>query len=315
MNRLIEQKDIPESLWNGKEEMLYLPKDLISNWRNILEQRGLLQQAIEETREGDIGGISEVDTHNHFSFRYNGSCARFQLTFLDPKDNLREVSNAFVKSLAGYDVFIADIPSGTGAASLTLLSNIAQLRKEKVLPTLPLRVKILAGEISPTAIDIFQQSFSEIEPILKENEIMVEFKIQEWNIYDQDSTSQLIREITLFSNDSSDKVMLLANFTGFLEKENNWKEVRTQFEEIFRHFSGSSTVAIWLEPKMNRVTQNFWPRTRDWFIKTFKKLIGSKEDLPIETSEAKYDHGLRNSAERTGVAVVKFNTERIENVK
>ncbi len=310
MNRLIEQKDIPESLWNGKEEMLYLPKNLISNWRNILEQRGLLQQAIEETREGDIGGISEEDTHNHFSFRYNGSCARFQLTFLDPKDNLREVSNAFVKSLAGYDVFIADIPSGTGAASLTLLSNIAQLREEKVLPSLPLRVKILAGEISPTAIDIFQESFTEINPFLEENEIHVEFKIQKWDIYDKDSTSQLIKEITLISKDSSDKVLLLANFTGFLERENNWEDVKPQFEEIFRHFSGRSTVAIWLEPNMNMVTKSFWPKIVNWFIKTFKKLIGSTEDLPIETSEAYYDHGLREITSRVKVAVVKFNTER-----
>lgn len=311
MNRLIEQKNIPSSLWNPNDEKLYLPNNLIHNWKENLEQRGLLKQAVEEIRKGEIGGISKQATHDHYSFRYNGSCARFQLTFLDPKDDLREVSNAFVKSLAGYDVFIADIPSGTGAASLTLLSNIAQLREEKIIPSLPLTVKILAGEISPTAIEIFEESFNNMKSLFEANNITIEFKIQKWDINDSDSTSQLIKEITLFSNDSSDKIMLLANFTGFLEGEKKWDGVKSQFEEIFRHFSGKSTVVIWLEPKMNKVILNFWPRTKKWFIQTFKKFIGSNEELPIETSEAKYNHGLKDTTERTGVAVVKFNTERI----
>ncbi|MBW1294043.1 hypothetical protein [Aquimarina litoralis] len=310
MNRLIKVQDIPETLWESNNQKLLLPESLVESWKNILEIRGLLQQATEETRTGEIGGISEEDTHNHYSFRFNGSCARFQLTFLDPKDDLKEVSNAFIKSLAGYDVFIADIPSGTGAASLTLLSNIAQLRKENIIPRLPLSVKILAGEISSTAIEIFQQAFDKIIGTLNSQQIDVELKFQEWNIRDKDSTSQLVKQITLYGNDSSDKILLLANFTGFLEKDKKWDEVKDQFGEIFRHFSGKSTVAIWLEPNMNRVTKNFWPRTKKWFKKTFNKLLGSDEELPIETSEAYYNHGLREAIERTGVAVVKFNTER-----
>ena len=310
MSRLIEVKDIPDTLWIIKDEKLVLPECLIDSWKGILDDRGLLKQATEETREGEIGGISEEDTHKHYSFRYNGSCARFQLTFLDPKNDLKEVSNAFVKSLAGYDVFIADIPSGAGAASLTLLSNIAQLRKENVIPRIPLSVKILAGEISPTAIDIFNQAFNYIQATLNSQHISVELKFQKWNIKDPDSTSQLVKQITLFGNDCSDKILLLANFTGFLERDKEWNKVKEQFEEIFRHFSGKSTVAIWLEPNMNRVTQNFWPRTKKWFQNTFKMLIGSNDDLPIETSDANYGHGLKDAILRTGVAVMKFNTER-----
>lgn len=310
MTRLIEVKDIPDTLWKTKDEKLVLPESLIESWKGILNSRGLLKQATEETREGEIGGISEEDTHNHYSFRFNGSCARFQLAFLDPKNDLKEVSNAFVKSLAGYDVFIADIPSGTGAASLTLLSNIAQLRKENIIPRIPLSVKILAGEISPTAMTIFKQAFEQIQATLNSQNISVELKFQEWNIKDLDSTSQLIKQITLYGNDCSDKILLLANFTGFLERDKNWDKVKEQFGELFRHFSGKSTVAIWLEPNMNRVTQNFWPRTKKWFQNTFKNLLGSNEELPIETSDANYSHGLNNTIERTGVAVMKFNTER-----
>lgn len=310
MSRLIKREDIPVSLWRQDEETLILPRSLVKSWKSILDQRNLLESATAEIGDGEIGGIDEEATHKHYSFRYNGSCARFQLTFLDPKDDLKEVSNAFVKSLAGNDVFIADIPSGTGAASLSLLSNIAQLREENILPKLPLKVKILAGEISQTAIQIFQESFDEINPYLKHYFIEVELKFEVWNVREADSTSQLIKQITLFSQNSTDKILLLANFTGFLEKDKKWREVEDKFEEIFRHFSGKSTIAIWLEPKLNIVINQFWPRTVNWFKNTFKYLIGAKETIKIETSNAKFEHGLRDEIQRTSVAVVKFNTER-----
>ena len=310
MSRLIEQENIPRSLWRPDQETLVLPHSLTNCWKSILDQKGLLENATTEIGDGETGGIDEKSTYEHYSFRYNGSCARFQLTFLDPKDDLKEVSNAFVKSLAGNDVFIADIPSGTGAASLSLLSNIAQLREENVIPRLPLKIKILAGEISQTAIQLFKEAFNEINPYLKDNFIEVELNFMEWNVREADSTSQLIKEITLMSHGSSNKILLLANFTGFLEQDKNWGEVQDKFEEIFRHFSGKSTIAIWLEPKMNLVVDNFWPRTVSWFKRTFKKFIGSKEEIEIETSEALYMHGLRDETQRTSVAVVKFNMER-----
>lgn len=310
MSRLIKQEDIPISLWKKDEETLILPYSLLENWKFLLNQRNLLKIATEERGDGEIGGIDEEATHKHYSFRYNGSCARFQLAFLDPKDELKDVSNAFVKCLAGNDVFIADIPSGTGAASLSLLCNIAQLREENILPKLPLKVKILAGEISKTAIEIFQHSFEKINPYFKENFIEVELKVEEWNVQEAFSTSQLIKKITIFSNDSTNKILLLTNFTGFLEQDRKWKEVKDKFEEIFRHFSGESTVAIWLEPQLGSVVNQFWPRTLKWFKDTFKYLIGANENMKIETSNAKYEHGLREGILRTNVAVVKFNTER-----
>ncbi|WP_369012703.1 hypothetical protein [Flavobacterium anhuiense] len=310
MDRLIKQEDIPISLWKKKEGTLILPYYLLESWKLILEKRNLLKTATEERGDGETGGINEEATHKHYSFRYNGSCARFQLTFLDPKNELKDVSNAFVKCLAGNDVFIADIPSGTGAASLSLLCNIAQLREENILPRIPLKVKILAGEISQTAIEIFQHSFEEMNAYFKTQSIEVELKIKEWDVQDADSTSQLIKEITIFSNNSTNKILLLTNFTGFLEQDRKWKEVKDKFEEIFRHFSGQSTIAIWLEPKMGNVLTQFWPRTIKWFTDVFKNLIGAKENINIETSHANYEHGLRDGILRTNVAVVKFNTER-----
>lgn len=311
MLRLIPQDKIPESLWVQKDKVLRLPHSIISSWKSILEEKNLLEKAVKERGDGETGGIDEDSTNNHYCFRYNGSCARFQLTFLDPFEDLKEVSNAFVKSLAGNNVFISDIPSGTGAASLTMLSNIAQLREEKVLPSLPLKVTILAGEISIHALSIFEKAFKNLEPYFNDYGITVVLKSQIWNIRDEDSTSRLTKEITLMGSQASDRIMLLANFTGFLEQEEKWDEVKERFEEMFRHFSGASTIAIWLEPGMKIVTNQFWPRVIKWFKHKFKSLIGSQEDIKLESSSAHYYHGLRDEKLRTNVTVVKFNTERI----
>jgi hypothetical protein len=310
MARIISPDMIPKSLWDNSEKTLTLPHALIDSWKKILDEKGLLKDATENNFRGEIGGINEEATHKHYSFNYNGSCARFQLAFLDPKEDLKEVSNAFVKSLAGGKVFIADTPSGAGAASLSLLCSMAQLREKKAIPTMQLDVVILAGEISVTAIEIFKTALEEINDYLMRHEIYVELQTEIWDITDKDSTSQLIKKMTLLSQYSSTKLLLLANFTGFLEKDKKWNSVKPQFEELFRHFSGDSTTAIWLEPGTNESTKSFLPRLRSWFL-LFKQFVSSKESIKIEESNALYNHGLRNSKPRTNVAVVRLNTERI----
>jgi hypothetical protein len=311
MSRIFSPEDIPLSLWDKSKDTLTLPRSIISSWQKILDEKGLLKEATENNVRSEIGGINEEATNKHYSFNYNGSCARFQLAFLDPKDELKEVSNTFVKVLAGGNIFIADTPSGTGAASLSLLCNIAQLREEKVMPTSSLKVKILAGEISETAIEIFQNALDKINDYLLDYSIEVELETELWDITDKDSTSQLIKKLTLISQHSKTKLLLLANFTGFLEKDRKWDSVTPQFEELFRHFSGKSTNAIWLEPGSKNAVKGFLPRLKAWFLSKFKQFVSSKEDIKIETSEAFFNHGLRDTVPRTNVSVLRFNTERI----
>ncbi|MDN3619391.1 hypothetical protein QWY81_08000 [Polaribacter undariae] len=311
MARIISPDMIPKSLWDNSKETLTLPHAIIDCWKKLLGEKDLLKEATENNFRGEIGGIDEEATHKHYSFNYNGSCARFQLAFLDPKEDLKEVSDAFVKSLAGYNVFITDIPSGTGAASLSLLCNIAQLREENIFPLIPLNIEILAGEISKSAIVIFQESFNEIKEYLEEHEIYVQLHTEIWDVTDDNSTLQLINKITSLSQETNDKILLLANFTGFLEKEGKWNDVKGQFEKLFNHFSGKSTIAIWLEPKYKISFISFFPKAIKWFKNKFKKLVGSTEDIKIETSQASFNHGLIDVTSRTSVAVVRFNTERI----
>lgn len=311
MARIINPDMIPKSLWDNSEKTLTLPHAITDSWKKILGEKGLLKEATKNNFRGEVGGVDEEATHKHYSFNYNGSCARFQLAFLDPKEDLKEVSDAFVKSLGGYDVFITDIPSGTGAASLSLLCNIAQLREEKVFPPIPMNIEILAGEISESAIVIFQESFEEVKEYLEEHEIYVQLHTEIWDVTDDDSTSQLMNKISSLNQKNNKKILLLANFTGFLEREGKWNDVKGQFENLFNHFSGESTVAIWLEPNYKISFISFFPKAIKWFKNKLKKLIGSTESIKIETSQAFFSHGLIDVTSRTNVAVVRFNTERI----
>jgi hypothetical protein len=310
MEKFIESHEIPSSLWDKSKKILTLPSELIRCWTSMLDVRNLLEDATKTVCTGSIGGIDEKATHKHYSFNFNGSSARFQLAFLDPNDDLQRISNAFTISLAGNNVFIADIPSGTGAASLSLLCNIAQLRQEKVMPTQPLEVIILAGELSEFAIKIFEESIEKIDEYLRLNEITVKLHTLIWDVTDKDYTSRLIKEITLKSQFSTTKLLLLANFTGFLSNSEKWKLAVPQFDELFRHYSGPSTTAIWLEPGTKKAS-SFLNQLTNWFQKTLKKLVSSNEDIVVETSNARFNHGLRHDTPRTNVSVVRFNTERL----
>jgi hypothetical protein len=90
---------------------------------------------------------------------------------------------------------ITDIPSGTGAAFLSLLCNIAQLREEKVMLTLKMNIEILAGEISVYAIDIFKESFNSIKDYFEENEIYVKLHTEIWDVTDNIMPKGSLEEI------------------------------------------------------------------------------------------------------------------------
>lgn len=313
LKRLFEVNEIPESLWDSSNKILRLPRFIISSWESILEERGLLELARDHKKreEGNVGGVDENATNKHYCFNFNGSCARFQLSFLDPKQELPILSNAFVKSLAGDDVFIVDIPSGTGAASLSLLCNIAQLREENILPTIDLSVEIMAGDVSESAIQIFEKSFSIIEEYLNDYKINVKLHTEIWDVNDSNSTNIFVKNVLKRGRGFSEKLLIIANFTGYLEKEGKWNEVKSQFQMLFTKLSEQSTMAVWLEPKYKISTVKFFPKLKEWFKKWFKTIFRKTEDIIVEKSDAKFHHGLRDSIPRTNVAVVKFKLEEL----
>ena len=164
--RLLDPKDIPQSLWDG-DKLLLLPQPLKDAYHKTLKTRGLLEDALEApSSEGDIGGKSKDKTAWHFARRFSGSCARVELAILDPKDELGDASDYFLRVFSGGRVSLLDIPCGSGAASATLLMVVAELRRLNIIPREPLEVFLTGGDKSDTARENACLIFNELRQSL-----------------------------------------------------------------------------------------------------------------------------------------------------
>ncbi|MGC7893894.1 hypothetical protein [Vibrio anguillarum] len=311
MNRLISQEDLPDTLWCSVNSEMLLPDKLVSSWLQLLKDNGLEDLAKTSAEKGFIGGISQEDTNKHLAWRYNGSCARVILSMLDPHHELTDVSNAYAKLFAGNRVFLADIPSGSGAAAISILCTFAELRKKNVLPRYPLEVVIVAGEISQFALDYYEKQLLFITPILAEQAIkIVGSSFVRWDILSKQSTTALIREMTVKSIDCQSRMLVVCNFSGFLASDSGrWKKSTERLEEIFRHSTDDNSAVIWIEPQTNNVT-SFFSKLKDWFSSKLDYLMPNQQKTEQLNSTAMCKQSLIEGVFRVQLSVHRFDLPR-----
>lgn len=254
--RLLDPKDIPASLWHASSQTMFLPQPLVIAYNRIIDRYSLRQLA--ESRGADdspIGGLTKEQADQHFSQAFGSSVARTQLAFLDPKQAASDASNAFVSCLAGNNLSLTDAPCGAGASAFAFLTTVAELRAHNILPRQPLHVNLIGAELSSYARTYAQEVLNEIIPVLEAQAIFVTAQFHEWDVTRPLSNTDLIRQMILASaNDNQKRLLVVANFSGFLERSGKRKEAEPQFEELFRHSSGPNSIAIWIEPDMNIAT-------------------------------------------------------------
>ncbi|EIO4103758.1 hypothetical protein ACWO0M_004715 [Vibrio parahaemolyticus] len=280
-NKFIDSAKLPSTLWCKESSELSLPKELVDIWKGLLDENDLTRLAMTEADQGFVGGVSKEETDKHFAWRYNGSCARVLLSLLDPKDELQEVSDAYAKIFSGNKVFLADLPSGSGAALISILSTLIELRRKSLIPRYPLELVIVAGEISPSAIEYLEKQLENIKPFLEEQAITIEYFTRSWDVMDKISTSDLIREMTIKSLGCTSRLLILSNFNGFLGSSNNWKKAKDQFDEIFRHSRDVNSAVIWIEPQSKKA-QSLVDKLVNWFQSVFKGDSSPKEEYSDE---------------------------------
>lgn len=311
MKRLISKEMIPDSLWNSKDSVLCLPPQLISSWTRLLDRLGLLEKAKGRAPQGFEGGMSKEDTENHLAWRFAGSSARVMLPMLDPHEHLDEISNVFARIFSGNKVFLADLPCGSGAASMSILSVLCELRKQSKLPRMPLDVVIVGGEISEYARNYAEEALESLTTALEQQAITIKFEVVDWDVCDTFSNTDLTRCLTLRSQDCATKLLVLANFSGFLQRSGKWKEAKRQFEELFRHSREDNSFALWIEPNMNAVTNaqgGFMPRLIQWFREQFSRLITAEDaNRNYATSSVIVKNPLTEGTFRTNLVVVRFD--------
>ncbi len=310
MERFIQKYDIPSSLWCNKTKIMSLPPLLIEHWKKLLVANDLDELAKMPASNGFEGGESKDDTNKHLAWRYNGSCGRIILSLLDPEEQLEKVSDAYASIFAGSKVFLADLPSGSGAAIVSILTTLSELRSQGVIPRMPLSIVIVAGELSETARGYLKEQLDSLTPLLEEQAIWIEYKILAWDVLDKISTADLIKELILQSQNCHSKLLLLSNFTGFLEGKGKWKQAKPQFDNLFIYSRDKLSASIWIEPQKNNVF-SFSSRVKEWFTSLFNKKSDTEDTLDEENwyaqAEIKFQQPIKEGKFPVRLTVMKFD--------
>lgn len=312
VDRILRITDIPGALWQSKEELLSLPENLRLIYRQQLETKGLLELALGGALDdGPVGGMTEEDTKRHFAFRFSGSCARVQLAVLDPKAELRSASDLFIGAFSGGTLGLLDIPCGSGAASAALLSCVAALRSQGVLPREVLKIKILGGDNSGFARTYADEFIAVLGPSLVEQGIYVQYKTVPWDVLNAESTTNLIHEWVVWTNECKKCFTVAANFSGFLQGESKLKAAKSQLGEVLRWAGVRKSSVMWLEPQTNMALRGFIPRwinwLRDWMPSAFRPK--TEVDEIVGTSVAKCNNPLKSdSMFRVHLALLRLET-------
>lgn len=312
--RLIQPADIPETLWHAETKCLCLAPTLLTAWRYLLQHARLEERALQPVPEGKIGGLSKEETDDHLAWRFSGSSARVQLGLLDPRDELAGVADAFAKVFSGGTVLVADLPCGSGAAVLTLLASIAELRRQDRIPRHPLYVKVVGGELSEFARDYASRAMDHIKDALAEQTIWVSAEFLPWDALDKFSTADLTNRLTVLGQECSARLMVLANFSGFLQGDGKWKEALPQFESLFVHGRAHNSFVLWIEPQTNKVLglSGFFSRVVAWFKKLFSahQTLDEQEALVVENlgkSNASVQHPLKDHQFDVHLVIQRFD--------
>lgn len=316
--RVLSPNDIPASLWNSKIDRLFLPAVLVEAYADVIHCEGLLELAKERNGSAPpIGGPSLEAANQHFAQAFDGSVARALLAILDPKAEAETTSDTFIRITAGNAACITDAPCGAGAATLAFLCVLAELRKSQVLPRLPLKVSVVGGEFSEHASAYATRLLEAVTPHLTEQAIFVDHIILPWDVTDPMSNTDLIKCALSRSTGTIGKLLVVANFNGFLEGGSKRQEAMPQLNELFRFASGSNSFAVWIEPQMNRATSSggLFAALSKFFSTFWAKHVtgksGPMEGQKFYTSEAEFERALfKPSTANVRLAVMPINLHR-----
>jgi hypothetical protein len=286
-NRLLEPERLPKTLWDSEKKILRLPDALAQAYERLIDRYGLREIAQSRTIEDSpVGGLDKPATDKHFAQQFDNSAARTQLAVTNATKDVARASNALIQTLSGNLVCITDAPCGAGAAALSLLSTIAELRANDILPRHPLHIHFVGAEISEFARQYAKEMFAELTPFLESQAISVQLELLPWNVTDNLSNAGLIENVIRTKTNVSKNLLVVANFIGFLKTSGKLKEAEPQLEELFRFASGIDSVAIWIEPQMNSAVSNggLFSTVGRWVNEKWHRFARVNTDGPINES-------------------------------
>lgn len=253
--RLLNPDSLPATLWGKDDKYIRLPVEFAAAYERLIDRHGLRALAMSRTeKDSPTGGISKADTEQHFAQQFDNSAARAQLALTNVTGDVISVSNALIRALSGNAICITDAPCGAGAATYAFLCAVAELRAQSVLPRLCLDVRLVGAEISEHARTIAAEMLEVLRPYLESQAIFVEADFCPWDVTSDLSTTDLITASARASTESTKRLLVVANFSGFLSIPGKLRDANPQLEELFRYSSGKGNVAVWIEPQTRFAT-------------------------------------------------------------
>jgi hypothetical protein len=255
------QDQIPKSLVQKNETgcVLTLPPQFVLIYREMLKSLGLLKLAECQTPndEGPQGGKTKEETYTHFAKSFSGSAARVQLVLLDPTEEFKTTRDVFVRLLSGGRLELLDVPCGCGATGAVIVCLVAELRRAKVLPKIPLHINITGWDISASARNLKRDMFRKLKSILVNDGIRINTRIRKWDVTDEELTSERIAGWLKAKEKSAAVGVIAANFSGFLSSK--IKECKNQLRELLRYARQEKATVLWIEPQTNAALEKMFP--------------------------------------------------------
>lgn len=251
-SRLLNPADLPEQLWLRAEGLVLVPPALAEAYTAQINALGL--RGLSEMRDPDdppVGGITQEQTDRHFAQAFDSSVARVELVILDPLSDLGEASDSILRAFAGDRIVLADAPCGAGAAALSLLCCIAELRRQGIVTRHPLDVTLIGAEISDPARLYAEQMVDRVSRSLADQGIFVRHECMPWDVLSEISNTDLIQHIVRAGIDGRPCCLVIANFSGFLQRARKRAEAEPKLGELFRHVSRGGGSTFWVEPATN----------------------------------------------------------------
>lgn len=294
--RLLKPAMIPKSL-RCEEGILSFTDELAQAYRQQLVEMELLPAALQAQVSGGTGGQSAEVTIRHFIENFSGSCGRMKLAVLDPHERLDDASNLFISAFSGGKVALLDAPCGSGAATLTLLCLLATLRRESVLPRLPLEIHLICADISESGLRISDELLKKIRPSLERQAIFVHPVFREWDMHDRRSQAALNYAWSSIQGCST-RFLIKANTSGFLTNSGNFQKAKDQLEQLLLLAEVSKARAIWIEPMMSEEPKGLLLHLRTAFIRVATpvvRLFKTRDDgeMDVRSDSGKIHHPIR----------------------
>lgn len=279
---------------------------LASSYLSRLGEQGLLVLAQEREHHGDAGGQSREEADRHFAHQFVNSAARIVYVSTDPTGEVADASSLVRQSFTDGRVLLVEVPCGSGAGTLGLLSALCEYRRTSDLPTLPLNVDVLGGDISDRAIEHFTSLVSQLSPHLAAQKIDVELHAEFLDVTNLKVASGFIDKVVALAGECDQVFLLVSNFSDALTEV----DVNESFQHFLSQFSGRMkwpNTVCWVEPNSNKAESSL-KKFQGFFVRLLKMFKTSEEKVSIRYH---FLDPVRDRVVQSGLRLLRATQERM----